>query len=1225
MKNALTLAAVAISLGTSAAEITRIRVSAADTAEGWKPRSGEIVAISNVAGSVEFSFCPDVRGWGNAGVTIEMPPDAVGFSWKEKTVFAEYSARRYMWLHEKDGDLWLYSLPKEEAAPGEWRDVVVTFDKLEYQPRGNKKRGLQTVSCLAMGLNFARQTVRIKDLEIIRRSDGGNKVDVHGRKGAPDPSARIVVLDSKPENLHVIEVLERAGMRVRMVSAADMADPGQLSRANADLVVIPCSPFFPVAAIDNFKAFLKAGGAFFAFGGYAFDDVGSKPGSSGGNILARAPDITDVNAGRFGRYMLNSRYGKPGDASSFAADVIAVFDPSFLVMHDARTVASRGQTFLEPSSEFPLPPAKEPYFAAVAMTGAKKDAVFPNVNARWIPVLEAEDRFGRRRGPVLSMVIPYAGPYAASAWAFCAHQELFMKADPAADRLLTDICRRLLSPVAIGTFKAYPHCAAPGEKVRLEATAARLPRDARCRFLCGGRVLGESGFAVGGTAEAEFTPRPEDADSRGLVTVTAQVMMDGKTVDLKETAVVMEKDFTGPTFEFKNNMFAIDGRRRFFGGVNNTGMMWYSDNEDPLVWGRDFADMADFGMKFLRILHFSAFSTTNHPEKVWRDPRSIDVTPPEKTCRQTDAIVRISAASGVGIMLVLHDWMPWELEEEELDIQDRWNRFWVGRYKDWHNVFYDIQNEPKAQRFPFPKGSRKRWTDLEVRDGERKRAAYFDRWQRRNGDAVHSANPRAAVTTGHQQNLSEVEKQLSTAGIDFINVHHYGDLVGLRSVVKLTDRRFEGKGMTLGEFGARVSHDARVHGLTGYPSAAAILYFLRVNHSLYGMGGAFSGVWDWKEFQDCTFPWGMIWQDGTPKPVLKAYRNMCIVLGEAGAIKGDIPLWLTLPDSFRLGGDTDRIHNALRSATDALLTLNVPFGVINEEGLARLPSCAKALVWPMAVCPSDAAFSAVSEFARKGGAVLVTGDFRYDVDRKPSRKARLAQLGMEADFPPLDPFSNKLPEHASVRTVGKVTWSPKAVELVSRDQSEICALYREFLDAVAKIPRLAVPGAADGDVIRFESPLEDGGRCETAVSMVDKETAFGQVRLAPNSVFWRRFSPSGGVTALTLAGEASGVKVKGAPCAMLSLDGRPLPESRAVVLLPFGPCEVTPPEGCVAGRVDGEVGEFRGRRWTTLERGVKVNGGRSISTPDDGTEYDIRLFADDEVREAAVKMLESLL
>lgn len=141
---------------------------------------------------------------------------------------------------------------------------------------------------------------------------------------------------------------------------------------------------------------------------------------------------------------------------------------------------------------------------------------------------------------------------------------------------------------------------------------------------------------------------------------------------------------------------------------------------------------------------------------------------------------------------------------------------------------------------------------------------------RANGDAVHAAASSAAVTVGNMQAFDLTEKHLSTDGIDFMNVHHYGPTKDLRTALKLLDRRFEGKGLSLGEFGASYAHDARGAGKVGDPAAVSIRHFLQVNQYAFGLGGAFSAAWCWKEFHDCVFPFGATWQDGAPKPVLKA-------------------------------------------------------------------------------------------------------------------------------------------------------------------------------------------------------------------------------------------------------------------------------------------------------------------------------------------------------------------
>ena len=94
------------------------------------------------------------------------------------------------------------------------------------------------------------------------------------------------------------------------------------------------------------------------------------------------------------------------------------------------------------------------------------------------------------------------------------------------------------------------------------------------------------------------------------------------------------------------------------------------------------------------------------------------------------------------------------------------------------------------------------------------------------------------------------------------------------------------------------------------------------------------------------------------------------------------------------------------------------------------------------------------------------------------------------------------------------------------------------------------------------------------------------------------------------------MSVAGAPCAWLSLDGKPIGESRAFAVLPYGPGKMSikiPPD------VVGEIGEFRRRRWHRLDA---VN---DLSFPDNETVCDIRLFAAPEMREKAVSILEELL
>lgn len=1194
----------------AAAWIERRPVPVADVS-AWSRGNGVWPTLSTSGDVLRVDFKMGREPWANVRHALALPSNAVALAWKELAL-TPTTGSRTLWLREADGDAWFHEQPRAKGAVGVWRDDVVELGALAFHADGNGRREMDRVNRLDMGFNNGDQSVLLRDLQVWVRA---TKPAAPSASATPlDPSVRIAVLECGAETAHVRRVLNAAGLAARRVTPDELARPERFAKASCDLLVIPCSPFFPVEAVPNFKRFLKDGGAFFAFGGYAFDQLSLTPQVTPDDRFLVWATAADVNAGRtFGR-ALNARRGRHGDAIRFPDDVIAVFDPSYLVSHVARVVTSSAQTFRAPGQAFPAAGKVPPYFAAVARTGSNSP-VLPDVRARWIPVLEALDRFGRPRGPVLSLVLPYAGPYAKSAWAFSAHPTLFAAEDSAADSLFVDLCRRLLDPGQITTFDADRVFIKPDEAVTFTAHTVRLPDGTTCRFSSGTNVLAEA-VVQHGVARAVCRLPAADADAAsGLVRVTAEIRRDGACRDRKETGVVLARSVKGPAFRFADNMFAVDGRRRYFGGMNATGRVWHSDDENPLVWARDFWDMADYGMKALRLLHFSLFARGKPVREVFRRPDSLRPPPCEKTVRQTDALVQLASASHVGIFLTLHDWMVWELEPDELAYQKDWAAYWAGRYAANPGVFYDIQNEPEPARLPKCSFG-KSWRDLAARDGERNRARYFARWMKANGDGVHAAAPSAAVTVGNMQSFELTEKHLSTDGIDFMNVHHYGRTEDLRTALKLFDRRFEGKGLSLGEFGASHAHDVRGAGQAGDPSANSIRHFLRINQYAFGLGGAFSCAWCWKEAQDCVFPFGTVWQDGAPKPVLKAYRNLCLLLGEAGASAARPEVFLVLPDSFRIGGGAGRIYRALQKSADALICLNVPFGVINEESLARLPPDAKALVWPMSVCPADETFARVADHVRAGRALLVTGDFRYDADRKPTRASRLAAFGFTADFEPLDPFGTPAAGSAPVQTRGKVRWSPEAVEL-TRPAADVRALYRGFLDDLVRVRRLKTPGADDGEVIRFAFPLEDGGRYSSVLNTTDVPRTVGSVTLAPGASAWSRHTASGALTSVLLAGTMPGLSVTGAPCGFLSLDGKSLPESRAFAVLPNGPCAIRLARG-TDGLV-GEIGEFRGRRWRRL------GAADGLSVPADETAQDIRLFAAPEARAAAVAALEKLL
>ena len=1227
--------------------------------------------------SLRFAY-KNARGFGNRLLDgLSIPPDAYGVRFSLFVEEAAPEAAMHLWLREKDGDMWMCAIVPDDGRgisglKGEWRSVFVPFGKLNYQPRGDKKRAFLSTDRLLMGFNYGDQTVRIADLAFAVRENAAPPADdaAPALRPVDPPGRRIAILreptferqpgHADPERL--ARLLREAGFTPVFLRATDLSEPDRFSRKTVDLVVLPSAPFFPQAGVKNFRDFLKSGGAFFSIGGYAFDRLCEYSGKGWASQthwpLAKAIDSVRRDCGQ-----LNTRYGEPGDTMKLQPEQIGVFDPSFLLRNVAAVTTADDQ-FVAPEKWRAELVLEGP--AAIAMTG-NNSPVFPDVYGRWIPLLETVDRLGRPRGPAVALVLNHRGPYAGSNWGFTgvSNRDLFNGDFPVVDRLFVSACRRLLAPSYLVTLKSDFACYRPGETVTLSArVTAPTPAPALVvRFLVGDTVVAERPVVNGG-ATAQWPLAEALPDFRAF---SAELLADGQPVDLLRSGFTVwnpARAKEGPSVLLVDNHFDFNGRTLFFGGANTTGMMWYSDSENPLVWRRDFERMGDFAMNTLRILHFSPFCNATNPAASRGSAYEL-ANRPEKTCRQTDAIVQLAQPNQVSIFLSLHDWIPLDISGGELKAEQEWNRFWVSRYRDFPGMMYDIQNEPGtslnnaavlrplyekwlADKYGSTQaalaawqGSGAKpeidfgakaagWNDLRFRDNERFRAWVYARWQRANGEAVKSAAPDAPVTVGHLQTLTASEKVLDTAGVDFLNVHHYGAVDNLRSVLKLTDRRFEGKSFSLGEFGSKIAHSARNNGAWGDPAEASVNHFLAVGHYALGMGASFIANWSWKDFRDSVFPWGVNHADLTPKPVLEAYRNMMLLFRSARPRYETPGLYLVLPDSFRLGPESARIHEGLRRAADWLLCANVPFGVINEESLDRLPAEAKALVWPLAVCPSDATFGRVVQFVDKGGRLLLTGDPRFDESRKPTRLDRLEKLGLApVDAAPEPPFARKpaalSDSNARLSSNGRVMWVTEPIELL--DGSEGLKLYRRFLDTAKGLGRLKV-SPDDGSVLAFYVPMANSGDFavvavnmatnaqEVVISAVPNPHA-GEIRAtvgAGRTLYVMVCDRNCAVVAAAAQGrlEVNGHAVfsGGGDWAMLSLDGRDLSEAEQVLALPFGAGGFGLSRAKGAAALVGEVGEFRAGKWVKLEKQALVSGGTALrGDADVVTAFDLRLLA----------------
>ncbi|MDA3926949.1 MAG: hypothetical protein PF904_19920 [Kiritimatiellae bacterium] len=490
--------------------------------------------------------------------------------------------------------------------------------------------------------------------------------------------------------------------------------------------------------------------------------------------------------------------------------------------------------------------------------------------------------------------------------------------------------------------------------------------------------------------------------------------------------------------------------------------------------------------------------------------------------------------------------------------------------------------------------------------------------------------------------MTASEKVLDTTGIDFVNVHHYGAVAHLRTILKYMDRRFEGKSFSLGEFGSRTAHTARTSGDWGDPAEESVRHYLAVGHYALGMGASFIANWSWKDFRDSVFPWGINHADLTPKPVMEAYRNMMLLFRPVRLRYEEPKLYLILPDSLRLGADNKGIHEALRRSIDYLIMANVPFGVITEDSLDRLPYSAEALIWPLAYCPADAVFEHVTRFVDRGGHLLISGDPRFDESRHPFRLQRLKALGFADDATaPLPPSKDMpLPENIPfiISANRRVCRVPLALELRDNDGQYTPGIYRRFIDEISGVSRIKVV-PDDGSVSVFDVAVQEG-RMLVALNMADKHqdvsisahNGYPAVNAGIDAgrtltLMWNK---QGAVTVVAAQGSLS---VDGKPilpnngdCAFLSLDNRDLRSSDQIMALPFGVGRFALQRVEGAGKLEGEKGEFSKGHWVVLEKQLLKGDGSVVSGEiDAATAYDIRLLATPEnqvkARESAQRLL----
>jgi hypothetical protein len=336
------------------------------------------------------------------------------------------------------------------------------------------------------------------------------------------------------------------------------------------------------------------------------------------------------------------------------------------------------------------------------------------------------------------------------------------------------------------------------------------------------------------------------------------------------------------------------------------------------------------------------------------------------------------------------------------------------------------------------------------------------------------------------------------------------------------------------------------------------------------------------------------------------------------------------------------IEGILKSVELALATHVDNLGTLNEDGLA-IPPSAKAIFYPLPFCPTDATFTKVRDWVHRGGVLYLSGDISYDELHRRTRTQRLEELSgvrflcenypnisvsatNSADQPCInvEPAVPAQGTDAAARVFrsagdgspllienrlgrGTVIFSTDPIELHSvpaRREGDL-ALYRSVLAEAGIRPIDLQPD--DPLVHTFRVPMRDNGQVYVLFNTDDSQPA-KTVTLADCrppitlSVASKRpglvwFDGHGALRAIEAQGACNlGVKIvlqDETGGTVLSLDGRDIRRSRALLLMPLRPGSIrisTDREWRNATVLTGDIHEGKWRSCETAPAGKTETG-----------------------------------
>jgi hypothetical protein len=728
---------------------------------------------------------------------------------------------------------------------------------------------------------------------------------------------------------------------------------------------------------------------------------------------------------------MNTASGEPGDGLRVRPEQLGMFDPSYPLKRVVRVRTAGGQSIVQ-----------TPWDEPARVSGWAASGVLGSHQARWVPLLEAFDRYGHLRGPVAAMVLHHGGHYAKSHWAFFGadNVDLFRQRNGAGARVLQETAQFLVRQCYLRGLRADTALANQGESVAIRVQVQNDGKVAQHVRVClewehspplpsPECVTQTAVVEAGGAAEiaGQLVVPPTDDD---LARLRARLIIDDVPVDQMETAVVVRCDTVvqaGPHLRFVDNYFTVANRPLFLFGTDTYARTYQADDEHPGTWFEELTAARDIGLNLYENLQYQRPGHVMEDED-WRKFRAMaqlcqkrglvfmpgmlvghnTAIGPERLAEQS----RLCAAYAErmrdvpALLYYINGDYQLILSEHPAEVRREWQRWLESRYASIAALrsAWGREDLPEAwDALDYPPPDTGRWDDRARIDDVSFRMELTTRWNRSHVAALRAWDSEHAITSEYYSDPSEgIDLRLTMGGQDVSNIGFFDrpgrDLETLPWKIAFADMRASGQGVSLGEYGVK-THSAWTedNGASGYhirrTEAEQKRLFEAVAH--YGFGMGCSKVQNWCLRDDTTwvFPWGLFYpHQYVPKDVANVHRNQSLALRCLEPKYVAPPVLVCLASHLRLGNDSRLGADVAYRAFADLLALHASFGSIDDTSVSQIPSATRLLIYPSPFATSDEAFVAMRAWVEQGGSLLVTGDLSYDPTRQPSRSHRLEDL-----------------------------------------------------------------------------------------------------------------------------------------------------------------------------------------------------------------------------------------